>query len=38
MTKESHTWAIKWEEGRITWYLDGEPVHVYEGPTPEGTM
>jgi len=38
LTKDFHTWAINWEEGRITWYLDGRPVHVYEGPTPEGKM
>ena len=38
LTKEFHTWAIHWEEGRITWYLDGKPIHVYEGPTPAGKM
>lgn len=38
MTKEFHTWAINWEEGRITWFFDGKPVHVYQGPTPEHKM
>ena len=38
LTKDFHTWAINWEEGRITWYLDGRPIHVYEGPTPAGKM
>ena len=38
LTKDFHTWAIDWEEGRITWYLDGEAIHVYTGPTPVGEM
>jgi beta-glucanase (GH16 family) len=38
LTEEFHAWAINWEEGKITWYLDGKPVHVYEGPTPEHEM
>ena len=37
-TRLHAAWAINWEEGRITWHLDGRPVHVYEGPTPEGKM
>jgi beta-glucanase (GH16 family) len=38
ITKEFHAWAINWEEGQITWYLDNKPVHVYKGATPEGKM
>ena len=38
LTKEFHTWAIHWEEGKITWHLDGKPIHVYKGATSEGKM
>ncbi len=38
LTKDFHIWAINWEEGKITWYLDGQPIHVYEGATPAGEM
>ena len=38
MTEVFHTWAITWEEGKITWYLDGKPIHKYDGPTPAGEM
>ncbi|MDD4018279.1 MAG: glycoside hydrolase family 16 protein [Kiritimatiellae bacterium] len=38
MTREFHVWAIDWEEGKITWHLDGHPIHVYKGATPEGKM
>ncbi|MDD3587449.1 MAG: glycoside hydrolase family 16 protein [Thermoguttaceae bacterium] len=33
-----HTWALHWEEGRITWYCDGKVAKVYEGPTPPKQM
>ena len=38
LTKDFHAWAVNWEEGRITWCLDGNPIHEYEGPTPAGEM
>ncbi len=38
LTRDFHVWAIHWEEGKITWHLDGRPVRVYEGPTPAGEM
>ncbi len=38
ITDEFHTWAINWQEGRITWYLDGEVFWDYEGPTPANEM
>lgn len=38
MTEAFHTWAINWEDGKITWNLDGKPIHIYEGPTPTGEM
>ncbi len=37
-TKEFHVWALNWEEDRLTWYCDGQAVHVYEGPTPQNKM
>ncbi len=33
-----HVWAMEWEEGRIRWYLDGELMEMYEGPTPQEKM
>ncbi len=33
-----HVWAMEWEEGRIRWYLDGEVLETYEGPTPQEKM
>lgn len=33
-----HVWAMEWEEGKIAWYLDGEILEVYEGPTPPEKM
>ena len=38
ITKDFHTWALNWEEGRLTWYLDGKKIRVYEGPTPQNEM
>jgi len=35
---EFHTWAMQWQEGRIDWFLDGEIIHTYEGPTPQEKM
>lgn len=37
-SQEFHTWAMNWEEGRLTWYLDGKEIHVYEGETPQNEM
>ena len=25
-----HTYGVRWEPGKITWYIDGNPVHTYE--------
>jgi hypothetical protein len=33
-----HTWAMEWQEGRIDWYLDGDCIHSYVGPTPQEKM
>lgn len=35
---EFHVWAMEWQEGRIDWYLDGETIGTYEGPTPQEKM
>lgn len=37
-SKEFHVWALNWEEGRLTWYLDGKKIKVYEGETPKEEM
>lgn len=37
-SKEFHVWALNWEEGRLTWYLDGKKIRVYEGETPKTKM
>ncbi|MDO4627865.1 MAG: glycoside hydrolase family 16 protein [Planctomycetia bacterium] len=37
-SQEFHTWALNWEEGRLTWYLDGKEICVYEGETPKNEM
>lgn len=37
-SKEFHVWGLEWEEGRLTWYLDGKVVRVYEGQTPQKEM
>ncbi|MDO5581362.1 MAG: glycoside hydrolase family 16 protein [Planctomycetia bacterium] len=37
-SKEFHNWALNWEEGRLTWYLDGKKIKVYEGETPKEEM
>lgn len=33
-----HVWAMQWQKGKIDWYLDGEVIHTYEGPTPQEKM
>ncbi len=33
-----HVWAMEWQEGRIDWYLDGERLETYQGPTPQEKM
>ncbi len=38
VSREFHTWAMEWQEGRIDWYLDGGRVHTYVGPTPQEKM
>ena len=37
-TDDFHTWALYWEEERLTWFCDGNPVRVYEGATPPREM
>ena len=37
-SKEFHVWGLEWEEGRLTWYLDGKKIRVYEGGTPQHEM
>lgn len=38
VSQEFHVWGLEWEEGKLTWYLDGEPIRVYEGETPQQEM
>lgn len=33
-----HIFALEWEEGKATFYYDGQPTRVYEGPTPQREM
>ena len=37
-SRDFHVWAMEWEEGRISWYLDGKEIKRYEGPTPQEKM
>lgn len=37
-SKEFHTWGLNWEEGKLTWYLDGKEIYTYVGPTPQSEM
>ena len=38
VSRDFHVWALEWQEGQIDWYLDGERLHTYRGPTPPGRM
>ena len=33
-----HVWAMEWQEGQVDWYLDGNVISSYKGPTPPGKM
>jgi beta-glucanase (GH16 family) len=33
-----HTYAVNWEEGKVTYYVDGKQVYFYEGETPQKKM
>ena len=33
-----HVYAMEWQEGRVDWYVDGELIGTYEGPTPQEKM
>lgn len=37
-SEEFHVYALKWEEGKLTWYVDGEKVRTYQGETPQKKM
>ncbi len=37
-SKDFHVWAMEWQEGQIDWYLDGEVLNTYKGPTPPEKM
>jgi len=37
-SEDFHVWAMEWQEGRIDWYLDGEVIGTYAGPTPQEKM
>ena len=37
-SKNFHVYALEWEEGRLTWHLDGRKLWMYEGPTPQKEM
>ena len=32
---ETHTYAFEWTATKITWYLDGNKIREYSGPTPK---
>lgn len=38
VSRDFHVWAVDWQEDSITWYFDGECMHQYNGPTPQGKM
>ena len=38
VSADFHVWAMEWEEGRIVWYFDNEPMEIWEGPTPSEKM
>lgn len=38
LSEDFHVWAMEWQEGRIDWYMDGECLATYEGPTPQKKM
>lgn len=35
---EFHVWAMQWQEGQVDWYLDGNVISSYQGPTPQEKM
>lgn len=37
-SQEFHVWALEWREGVRDWYLDGQKIRTYAGPTPQGKM
>lgn len=37
-SKEFHVWAMQWEEGELSWHLDGKVIQTYRGPTPQEKM
>lgn len=37
-SEDFHVYAMEWQEGRVDWYVDGEVVCTYEGPTPQEKM
>jgi len=37
-SRDFHVWAMEWREGQIDWYLDGEVIGTYTGPTPQEKM
>jgi beta-glucanase (GH16 family) len=38
VSKEFHIWAMEWQEGQVDWYLDGNVLRTYKGPTPQEKM
>jgi hypothetical protein len=38
VSKEFHVWAMEWQEEQVDWYLDGNVVNTYKGPTPQEKM
>ena len=37
-SSDFHVWAMEWQEGQIDWYLDGQVINTYAGPTPQERM
>lgn len=38
LSADFHIYAVDWQEGRIDWYMDGERLESYRGPTPPEKM
>ncbi len=38
VSADYHIYAMEWEEGKIVWYFDNQPIRTYTGPTPQKKM
>ena len=37
-SRHFHVYALEWNEGELTWYVDGQKYWTYRGPTPQHEM